>query len=132
MKTFTSLKGALALTALAWLSELWRTLIDASQGFHSNATEGSLLFAFTAGYALVLAGWAYALYSASHGSRGGLLATFVLNAFMWLAVPLGTVFFYCPGFCDSSIINIANALNLLLGLLAGGALAMNLWRKSRP
>ncbi len=48
MKTwFTSLDGALALTALAWLSELWRTLIDATQGFYSNATEGSLLVTFT-------------------------------------------------------------------------------------
>lgn len=129
MKTFTSLNGALALTALAWLSQLWRALIDATQGFYMSATDGGLLFALTAGYTAILAGWAYALHVAARGSRGGLMAAFVLNAFMWLAVPLGTVFFYCPGFCANSAVNIANALNLILGLLAGASLAMVLWRK---
>jgi hypothetical protein len=130
MKTFTSLNGALTLTALAWLSELWRTLIDATQGFYSKATEGSLLIAFTLGYTAILAGWVYALSVAARGSRGGLIAVFILNAFVWLAIPVGTVFFYCPGgVCASSVLNIANALNLILGLLAGISLTMVLRRK---
>ncbi|NUM44440.1 MAG: hypothetical protein HUU38_07000 [Anaerolineales bacterium] len=123
MKTCTSLNGALALAALAWLSQLWRALIDATAGFYSNATEGSLLVTFTLGYAAFLAGWAYALYAASHGSRGGLMATFALNALFWLGIGVGTLFFYCPGGCSNSAVNLANVLNLILGLLAGVALA---------
>lgn len=130
MKTFTSLNGALALTALAWFSQLWRALIDATAGFYSNATEGSLLVTFTLGYAAFLAGWAYALYAASHGSRGGLMAVFTLNALFWLGIAVATPLFYCSGLCASSAINAANALNLILGLLAGVALVGAMGQKS--
>jgi hypothetical protein len=129
MKTFTSLNGALALTALAWLSQLWRTLIDATAGFYSSATEGSLLVTFTLAYTAFLAGWAYAMYTASRGSRGGLMATFALNVLFWLGISVGTLFFYCPGGCSNSVVNVANVLNLILGLLAAVSLAMVLWRK---
>lgn len=130
MKTwFTSLNGALALTALAWLSQLWRTLIDATQGFYSNATEGSLLMTFTLVYTAVLAGWAYAIHVASRGSRGGLMAAFGLNALFWLGIAVATPLFYCPGWCSSSAINTANALNLIFGLLAGVALMSQLRQK---
>jgi hypothetical protein len=126
---FTSLNGALTLTALAWVSQLWRTLIDATQGFHSNATEGGLLMIFTLAYTVVLAGWAYAIHSASRGSRGGLMAAFALNALFWLAIAVATPLFYCSGWCSSSAINTANALNLILGLLAGVALTSQLGQK---
>jgi hypothetical protein len=131
MKTFTSLNGALALTALAWLSQLWRALIDATQGFYSGATAGSSLVTFTLVYTAFLAGWAYAMYSASRGSRGGVIATFALNALFWLGISVGTLFFYCPGWCSNSIVNAANLLNLILGLLAGVALALVLWRRNQ-
>ena len=131
MKTFTSLNGALALTALAWLSELWRTVIDATQQFYVPASRdmlglGSLV------YVVLLAWWVYALHTASRGNRGGLMTAFVLNALFWLGIPIGTVFFYCTGPCAANagvVFNIANGLNLILGLLAGVALAMVLWRK---
>jgi hypothetical protein len=129
MKTFTSLNGALALTALAWLSQLWRALIDATQGFYSGATAGSSLVTFTLVYTAFLAGWAYAMYSASRGNRGGLVAAFALNALFWLGISVGTLFFYCPGFCANALVNVANALNLIFGLLAGVSLATVLWRK---
>lgn len=130
MKTwFTSLNGALALTALAWFSELWRTLIDATQGFHSNATEGSLLVTFTLAYTAVLAGWVYAMHSASRGNRGGLMAAFALNALFWLGIAVATPLFYCSGWCSNSAINTANVLNLILGLLAGVALMSQLRQK---
>ena len=87
------------------------------------------LVAFTVGYAVLLAGWAYALHTASRGSRGGLIAAFALNALFWLGISIGTLSFYCPGGCSMALLNIANWLNLILGLLAGVALAMVLWRK---
>ena len=62
-------------------------------------------------------------------SRGGLIATFLLNALFWLAIAVATPLFYCPGWCASSALNVANVLNLVLGLLAGVALALTLRRK---
>ena len=84
---------------------------------------------FTLAYALFLAGWAYAMHTAARGSRGGLIATFVLNALIWLGIAVATPLFYCPGWCASSALNVANVLNLILGLLAGVALALALRRK---
>jgi hypothetical protein len=70
------------------------------------------------------------MHAAARGNRGGLVAAFVFNALVWLAIPVGTIFFYCPGgLCASFTLNIANALNLILGLLASVALAMVRWRK---
>ncbi|MEK7325251.1 MAG: hypothetical protein AAB217_08370 [Chloroflexota bacterium] len=132
MKTwFTSLNGALALTALAWLSELWRTAIDAAQQFYMPASRDVTgLYALV--YTVFLAWWAYALHTATRGSRGGLMTAFALNALFWLGIPIGTVFFYCTGPCAASagiVFNTVNWLNLILGLLAGVALALVLWRK---
>jgi|CXWL01.1.fsa_nt_gi hypothetical protein len=131
MKTFTSLNGALALTALAWFSELWRTVIDATQQFYVPASRDALSLGSLA-YVALLAWWVYALHTATRGSQGGLMTAFALNALFWLGIPIGTVFFYCTGPCVASagiVFNIANWLNLILGLLAGVALALVLWRK---
>ena len=57
------------------------------------------------------------------------MATFALNALFWLGIGVGTLFFYCPGWCSNSVVNIANLSNLIFGLLAGAALAMVLWCK---
>jgi hypothetical protein len=131
MKTFTSLNGALALTALAWLSELWRTAIDATQQFYMPASRDVMgLYALV--YIAFLAWWAYALHTATRGSRGGLMTAFALNALFWLGIPVGTIFFYCTGPCAANagiVFNLANWLNLILGLLAGVALAMALRRQ---
>ena len=41
------------------------------------------------------------------------------------------LFFYCPAACraQAGIFNLANSLNLILGLLAGISLAVRLWQK---
>jgi hypothetical protein len=132
MKTwFTSLNGALALTALAWLSELWRTTIDATQQFHlpgSREAMGLYGLVITA----LLAWWVYSLHTATRGSRGGLITTFALNALLWIGIPVGTILFYCTGACVANagaVFNLVNWMNLILGLLAGVALALQLGQK---
>ena len=125
---FTSLNGALALTALAWFSELWRTAIDATQQFYMPGSRDMLgLYALV--YTTFLAWWAYSLHTASRGSRGGLMTAFALNALFWIGIPIGTVFFYCTGECAANagiVFNTVNLLNLILGLLAGVALVLQL------
>ncbi len=132
---FTSLNGALVLTALAWLSELWRAWLDMlfeyPTGVNAQIDSGSTL-AVTLIYTAVFAGWAYALHWTARGSQGALIATFVLNVLVWLAIPVGWIAFYCTGPCVANagvLFNLANWLNLILGLLAAVALALQFGRK---
>lgn len=137
MKTwFTSLNGALALAALAWLSELWRAWLDMlfeyPRGVVHATIDGGTTLAVTLIYTAIFAGWVYALHLATRGSRGALIATFVLNALVWLAIPVGFILAYCTGPCVANagvLINLANWLNLILGLLAGVALGLHLRQK---
>ncbi len=137
MKTwFTSLNGALTLAALAWLSELWRAWLDMLfeyPGGYVHATiDGGSTLAVTLIYTAIFAGWAYALHLTAHGSRGALIAACVLNALVWLVIPVGWLAFYCTGSCAVNagvMFNLANWLNLILGLLAGVALVLQLGPK---
>ena len=128
---FTSLNGALALTAFAWLSELWRTGIDATEKFHLSGSRDTMgLYALI--YTAFLGWWVYSLYNAARGNRSGLVTSFALNALFWVGIPIGTVFFYCTGECAASagsVFNTVNWLNLILGLLAGVALILQLGQK---
>jgi hypothetical protein len=132
MKWFFSLSGAVILSALALLSNVWRGFLDAMFVLPVEyGDEGTLQLAaviFTA----LFAGWALAIWSAERGSRRGLIATFVLNGLVLLAVPVGWLFFYCPAECraEAGVFNLANTLNLVLGLLAGISLAGQLWPRS--
>jgi hypothetical protein len=126
----SNLRTALALTALAWCSQLARALVDATQGFHMNAGAGFALLAAAFWYTLFLAGWAYALFAAAQGSRPALIAAFGLNLLFLVAIPVGTFLFYCTGECyaaaDVALV-IVNWLNLGLGLAAAVALGLALW-----
>lgn len=133
---FTSLNGALALTALAWLSELWRAWLDMLFEYPGGAVsakiDGGSTLAVTLIYTAVFAGWAYAMHLTARGSRGALIATLALNALVWLAIPVGWVAFYCTGSCAVNagvFFNLANWLNLIFGLLAGIALVLQLGQK---
>jgi hypothetical protein len=132
----TSQRTALIFTALAWGSQVARSLIDATEGFHMNAGAGGALLAAAAWYTLFLGGWAYALHRAASSSRPALVAVFALNLFFLLAIPVGTFLFYCTGECyaaaDTALL-VVNWLNLLLGLLAAVALGLALWgRRAAP
>lgn len=133
---FTSLNTAIMLSAVAWLTELWRAWLDMlfeypSGSVHAEIDGGSTL-AVTLIYTAVFAGWAYSLHAATRGNRGALLATLVLNTFIWLAMPVGWSTAYCTGDCSSSagiLFNIANWLNLIFGLLAAVVLVLQLRSK---
>ena len=129
-----AIRTALGLTALAWASHVWRSLIDATEGFHMGASTSGALLAASGWYTLFLAGWAYSLHAAARGSRPALIASFGLNLFVLLAVPVGTFLFYCTGACytaaDPALL-IVNWLNLLLGVVAAAALGLALWPR-RP
>ncbi len=133
---FSSLNTAITLSAIAWLTELWRAWLDMlfeypRGGVHADIDGGSTL-AVTLIYTAVFAGWAYSLHSATRGSRGALIATLVLNTLIWLAIPVGWIAAYCTGDCSARagiLFNIANWLNLIFGLLATLVLMLQLRSK---
>ncbi len=129
-------RTALALTALAWASQVARALVDATQDFHMGADAGGALLAVAAWYTLFLGGWACALHRAAQGSRPALAGLFALNLLFLLAIPVGTFLFYCTGECyaaaDPALV-VVNWLNLGLGLAATAALSLALWgRRAAP
>ena len=84
-------------------------------------------------FTLLFAGWAWALFTAWQGSRPGLIAAFVINGLVLVAVPISWLVFYCPADCQAQagIFNLANTLNLILGLLAAVALGLQFRQKAQ-
>ena len=134
MKTwFTSLNGAITLSVIALLTEVWRTLVDSLTEYPRfvptlNAAALAALF-----FTVYLGGWAWTLVAAARGSRRGLIAALVLSVVIWLAIPVPTFPVYCPpGPCWEKVgapFIIVNTLMVVVGLLAIIALALQLARK---
>ena len=128
---FTSLNGAITLSAIALLTEVWRGFLDAMFVFPDDIGEESIMHLAALIYTLLLAGWVWSLISAARGSRRGLIAAFIINGLVWLVIPVGTLLSYCPIDCLAEagwIWSLVNTLNLLLGLLAAIALGLQLRR----
>ena len=132
----TSLNGAITLSAIAWLTELWRAWLDMlfeyNSGFVQAKIDGGSTVVLTTIYTVVFVGWAYSMHAATRGSQGALVASFVFNTFTWLAVPVAWMTSYCTGDCQARagiLFNTTNWLNLVFGLLAVFALAFQLRRK---
>jgi hypothetical protein len=127
---FTSLNGALTLSVITLLTEVWRGFLDAMFvipiEFGNKETMQLAALIFTA----LFSAWTWSLIIASRGSRGGLIAAFLINGLVWLGIPLSWLFFYCPAACqaEAGIFNLANTLNLVFGLLAGITLGIQIWR----
>lgn len=126
--------GAVTLSVLTLLSHVWRGFLDAMfvlpVDFGDRAAMEWAAIIFT----LLFAGWGWAIFSAWRGSRRGLMAAFAINALVLLAVPVGWLFFYCPADCraGAGVFNLANTLNLLLGVVTAVSLAPQLWQKPEP
>lgn len=127
---FLSLNGAVVITALAIFSEIWRGFLDAVFVFPVAFPDPSMGQLAAIIFALLFGGWALALAFAWRGSRKALIITFALNLLVILLVPVSWLFFYCPAACrtDAGIFNLANTLNLILGVLAAIALGIQIWR----
>lgn len=126
---FTSLNGAIVLSVVTLLSELWRGFLDAIFVLPVDLPNEALRNLAAVLFTLVFSLWAWSLLSASRGSRKGLIAAFIINALIWLLTPVGWLVFYCPAACraEAGIFNLVNTLNLLFGLLSGVALGIQIF-----
>ena len=128
---FTSLNGAVTLSFITLITELWRAFLDAMFVFPNDIGDETYMHLSAVIYTVLLAGWTWTIVSASRGSRRGLIAAFIINGLVWLVIPVSTLLFYCPIDCLAEAgwqFSLANTLNLIFGLLAGAALGIQLLR----
>ena len=126
---FTSLNGAVTLSVIALLTELWRAFLDFQHEYSNFLNSTGAVLLGTLLYTILFGGWAWALLRAMRGSRGALIAALIINLLFLLVLPIGALVAYCPSPCPElwPLFELANWINLLFGLLATVALALNLW-----
>jgi len=129
-----SLQGAVTLSVLTLLSEMWRGFLDAMFVLPVDFGEAGTMQLAAIIFTLLFAGWGWAIFSAWQGRRRGLLAAFGINALVLLVIPVSWLFFYCPAACraDAGVFNLANTLNLVLGLGTAVSLLPQLRQKHAP
>ena len=133
MKWLLSLKGAITLSAIALVTEVWRGFLDAMFVFPTDIGDEGLMQLGALIATALFTVWTWSLIAAWQGNRGWLIAAFALNGLVLLAIPVSWLFFYCPADCqaEAGIFNLANTLNLLFGALAAVSLGLQLRRKTR-
>ncbi len=129
----TSLNGAITLAVIALLTELWRAFMDFQYEYARFLNGTGAVLLGTLIYTALFAGWAWALLRALRGSRSALIAALVINSLFLLVLPVGSLVSFCPSPCTElwPLMELANWINLLFGLLATVALAIQLrqsWR----
>jgi hypothetical protein len=127
---FFSMNGAIVLSLLALLSNLWRGFLDAMYVLPYEFGDDAMMQLAAIIFTALFAGWAWALFAAWRGSRRGLIVAFAINALVLVAVPISWLIFYCPAECraGAGVFNLANNLNLVFGLLAAVALGLQFRR----
>ena len=125
---FTSLNGAVTLSVIALLTELWRAFMDFQYVYSQYLNSTGAVFLGALLYTVLFGGWAWALLRAMRGSRSGLIGALTINLLILLAIPIGSLVSYCPTPCRElwPVMELANWINLLFGLLASIALVLQL------
>lgn len=129
MRTWmTTRNGAIWLSTLALLTEVWRGFLDAMFVFPVDIGDDGLMQGAALVYTLLFSAWAWSLIAASKGGRRAITAAFCINLLILLAIPVSWPFFYCPAECraGAGIFNLVNSLNLIFGILAAVALGYQL------
>lgn len=131
MKTwFTTVEGAVTLSAIALLIELFRAFLDFVYVYPDEFPKTAEVMAATALVYVVLFGiWGKGLSIAAAGNRTGIIAALVVGALFVLGIDAGTILFYCPGGCSPLIFSLTSWAGLVVGAMAVIALARQLSSK---
>jgi len=129
MKTwYLSITGAVTLSAIQLLIELFRAFFDFAYVIPNDYTKSVSLITLAAlGYVVAFGVWGWGLCATQGGRRAGIIAALVVGALFLLGVDVGTIFIYCPGGCGGPFVfQLATRAGLVVGLLAEIALARQL------
>ena len=126
---FTSLNGALMLSFVALLIELWRGFLDFAF-IYPNEMKGMEVIASIV-YVVLFGIWAFGLNQGQQSKRAGMIAALVIGLLFLLGIDLGTILFYCPGGCVRAEFNYLAWAGLVVGTLAIVALALQIRKPMR-
>lgn len=126
---FTSLNGALMLSFVALLIELWRGFLDFAF-IYPNELKGMEVIASIV-YVVVFGIWAFGLNQGQQSKRAGMIAALVIGLLFLLGIDLGTILFYCRGGCVRAEFNYSAWAGLVVGTLAIVALALQIRKPMR-
>jgi hypothetical protein len=130
---YFSVKGAIALSRIALITEVWRGFLDAMFVFPTDFADEGTMHAAALIFTLFFVGWVWLLVLTARGSRKGLIGNFLLNIVVVFLVPISWLLFYCPSACrvDAGFLfNLANNLNLIFGVLASISLGLQIWHET--
>lgn len=125
---FLSLNGAIALSIIALVSAVGRTIfLDALfvTEFRNQVPENQpvTIALYMLGYMLFVGGWVWALLAASRGSRAGLIVALIFSLLVGVGGGLLTILFFCPVGCSAQPVGDSIVrINLVSGLVAAAAL----------
>lgn len=132
MKTWIiSLTGAVVLSFVHLLLELWRGFLDFAYvlpDYSNGRTSNMALYGLL--YTVIFAIWLIGLRNAGQGKRGGIITAIVLGVLFWLGLDMSTIFFYCPGGCEEAVFDYSTYTSLVVGGLALYGLFVNLRQKN--
>lgn len=116
----TSWNGAVALSAIAFLSFLARTLLDAQYVFHEFASTPNVSAMAILIYTALFGAWLWGLLAAVRGSRPGMIVALAMTALLCVGTAIGTLISFCPSPCKTAAgwMETANWSNFILGLAA--------------
>ncbi len=125
---FTSLNGAITLSTMALLAELWRAFVDFENEYSNFLSGTGQVLLATLIYTALFGSWAWVLVRAMPGSRGALIAALIINLLFLLVLPIGSLVSFCPSPCAElwPVMELANWINLIFGLLATASVALAL------
>ena len=91
---FTSLAGAVTLSVIALLTELWRAFLDFQHEYSNFLNSTGAVLLGTLLYTAFFGGWAWALLRAMRRSRSALIAALIINLLFLLVLPIGALVAY--------------------------------------
>jgi hypothetical protein len=130
---FTSLEGAVTLSAVAFVVFVARSLLDfqfvIGQEVASTTAQEAIAVLF---YTALVGGWLWAMFAAARSSRAGLIAALLFDLVFAFGLGIGTLVSFCPSPCPTAggLMETANWANLVTGLLA--VVATGLYLRQSP
>ncbi len=129
---FTSLTGAVVLSFIALIVQVFRALLDFGLVYTNLGANKDTVILAAAIYMVVFGVWAGGLLAGTAGRRAGLMAAFGVGLLFWLGLDWTTILpITCPNGCDTPWFYVAAGIGLVVGGLALISLGLQIWR-ARP
>lgn len=129
---FSSLNGAITLSAIAFVLFLGRTFLDFQFVLPEFMSTTSQVITGVLLSMVIFGAWLWGLLAGARGNRGAMVMAFIFPLLFGVGAGIGTLISFCPSPCATAggLMEVANWTNLITGLLAVAAAGMWLRKTS--